>query len=64
MDNLATTFGAEIAASHPTRARDAEAYKADALAIQLVGERTDKRALVDLVRWLIMDRAALARRGL
>lgn len=64
MDNLATTFGAEIAASHPARARDVEAYKADALAMQLISERTDKRELVDLVRWLIMDGAALARRGL
>ena len=35
-------------------------FKADALAMKLVGERHEKRELVNLVRWLILDKAEKA----
>ena len=55
-----STFGKEIEASHPARLNDAKTYGADALAMKLVGERHGKRELVNLVRWLILDRATIA----
>lgn len=50
-------FEKEIEASHPVTADTDYSYLADALAMRLVGERHSKRDLVNLVRWLIMDRA-------
>jgi len=47
----------EIKASHPMRHCTPEAYAWDALAMTLVGERYEKRDLVNLVRWLIMEGA-------
>lgn len=49
------TFAAHIDSTHPM-SEDAPvgAVEADALAMQLVGERHAKRDLVDLVRWLIL----------
>lgn len=51
------TYQKEIDATHPdTCDSDLEphAFLADDLAMQLVGERHNKRDLVDLVRWLIL----------
>ena len=50
-------YEAEIEASHPTRLQTEAGYKADAKAMMLVGERHEKRELVDLIRWLILDNA-------
>lgn len=54
-DLLEMSFQNEIDATHPCHpsAGDKE-MKADGLAMMLVGERYDKRELVDLVRWLIL----------
>lgn len=57
------TFAEEIEASHPCRLKNDAAYRADALAMKLVGERHEKRELVDLVRWMILDRAETANRA-
>jgi hypothetical protein len=54
-------FNDEIKASHPVYIDTDESYDYDDLAMQLVGERHNKRELVDLVRWLIMDSAKTAR---
>ncbi len=49
------TFKARIDATHPMHEyAPTGALEADALAMQLVGERHGKRDLVDLVRWLIL----------
>lgn len=49
-------FQSEIDATHPMSdgAGDREG-EADNLAMDLVGERHDKRDLVDLVRWLLLN---------
>lgn len=49
------SYQAEIDATHPMEdgATDAT-VAADTLAMKLVGERHDKRDIVDLVRWLIL----------
>lgn len=51
-------FEAEIEATHPmndyTPEREAAIFAADRLAMELVGERHEKRELVNLVRWLIL----------
>lgn len=47
----------EIFNSHPMGCDDPNRFKADKIAMELVGERYEKRDLVDLVRWLIMDKA-------
>lgn len=57
-------FSSEIAASHPTILHTDAAYKADSMAMKLVGERHEKRDLVNLVRWLILDKAKLANIGI
>jgi hypothetical protein len=51
------TYEEQIKESHPMRCEDPDRYKADAMAMKLVGERHVKRDLVNLVRWLIMDNA-------
>lgn len=51
------TYEEEIKASHPVIADTELAYLADAMAMKLVGERQAKRDLVNLVRWLIMNKA-------
>lgn len=49
------SYQREIDATHPMEAASAEReVAADAVAMRLVGERHDKRDLVDLVRWLIL----------
>lgn len=49
------TFQNEIDATHPMEDPGVPlAFEADDLAMKLVGERHDKRDLVDLVRWLIL----------
>lgn len=53
------TYENEIKASHPVVLGIKETAKADAMAMKLVGERHDKRDLVNLVRWLIMDNAKI-----
>ena len=58
------TYYNEIKASHPTRTETSGAWRAEETALLLVGERSSKRDLVDLVRWLIVDRAATVRRGM
>lgn len=51
------TYQKEIDATHPTEDGAGELeLAADALAIQLVGERHEKRDLVNLVRWLVLRR--------
>lgn len=57
------TFAEEIEASHPWKLDTDAAYRADALAMKLVGERHEKRELVDLVRWMILDRAETANKA-
>jgi len=44
------TFSKEIMDTHPTRLKTLYSHKCDALAMQLVGERVEKRDLVNLVR--------------
>jgi len=51
------TYEEQIKASHPVRTDTSRDYKADGMAMDLVGERHGKRELVDLVRWLITDKA-------
>lgn len=51
------TYEEEIETSHPMWIDTDASYKADEMAMKLVGERYKKRELVDLVRWLIMDKA-------
>lgn len=63
------TFENEIHASHPMRFTDNQdkmnsVYKADVLAMKLVGERHEKRDLVNLVRWLILDQSKIANENL
>ncbi len=55
------TFEKEIEESHPCRVETNLSYKAEALAMKLVGERYKKAELVALVRWLITDSAKIAR---
>jgi len=61
---MSNTFEREIELSHPFGEAEPteEAFKADELAMTLVGERHAKRELVNLVRWLIMDKAETARK--
>lgn len=51
------TYEKEITASHPMQIDTEEAFKADVMAMKLVGERHEKRELVNLIRWLILDKA-------
>jgi hypothetical protein len=51
------TYEKEIQSSHPIIHDSKLSLEADAMAMRLVGERFDKRELVDLVRWLIMDKS-------
>lgn len=51
------SYEQQIRKSHITRSEDKHRYKAEEIAIKLVGERHDKRDLVNLVRWLILDQA-------
>lgn len=51
------TYEEEIVASHPMWVDTDAAYRVDEIAMKLVGERHGKRELVNLVRWLIMDKA-------
>lgn len=51
------SYQAAIDATHPVEAANgATEIAADLLAMRLVGERHEKRDLVDLVRWLILRR--------
>ena len=54
---MSKTYEEPIKASHPRTLSTDEAYKADNIAMLLVGERHEKRELVNLVRWLILDNA-------
>lgn len=56
------TFQDQIDATHPMDTEDSEAFQADSMAMNLVGERHEKRELVDLVRWLILKRPELISR--
>ncbi len=51
------TFSGEIELSHPMELMTEEGFKADEMAMKLVGERHEKRDLVNLVRWLILDKS-------
>lgn len=51
------TYEDEITRSHPMELNTTEAFAADKLAMELVGERYAKRDLVNLVRWLILTKA-------
>ena len=56
---MSLTYQSLINATHPEEqptgsVEEALSFKADALAMKLVGERGSKRDLVDLVRWLIL----------
>jgi hypothetical protein len=53
------TYENQIKESHPMRHNKVEVYAAEEMAMKLVGERHEKRELVNLVRWLIMDRAGI-----
>jgi len=53
-------FEQGIENTHPMRSEDPIRFKADTLAMKLVGERHEKRDLVNLVRWLIMDKAKVS----
>jgi hypothetical protein len=44
----------------PLRSKSPIKWKAENMAMKLVGERHEKRDLVNLVRWLIMDKAEKA----
>lgn len=54
---MAKSFQDEISLSHPMNLMTAEGFEADEMALQLVGERHEKRELVNLVRWLILDKS-------
>jgi hypothetical protein len=56
----AMTYGGDIWKSHPMRSKSPIKWKAENMAMKLVGERHEKRDLVNLVRWLIMDKAEKA----
>ena len=56
------TFQDEIELSHPMELMTDEGFRADEIAMQLVGERHEKRELVNLVRWLILDKAEKVRK--
>ena len=43
-----------IEATHPCRAETPESYQADALALELIHKRHDKREIVNLIRWCLM----------
>lgn len=43
-----------IEATHPCRMETPESYAADALAMELVHKRHDKREIVNLIRWCLM----------
>lgn len=43
-----------IEASHPCRMETPESYQADALAMELIHKRHDKREIVNLIRWCLM----------
>lgn len=45
---------AAIDASHPCELETREAYDADALAMELIHGRHDKRVIVNLIRWALM----------
>jgi hypothetical protein len=47
-------FDQEIKDSHPIKN---DCWDEETIAVQLVGDRRSKRDLIDLVRWLIIDRA-------
>ncbi len=57
MSEKKMTYEDEITASHPMELDTPEGFAADMLAMTLVGERHSKRDLVNLVRWLILDKA-------
>lgn len=58
------TYKSEIHISHPVVTDETFDYEADAMAMKLVGERVRKRDLVNLVRWLIMDRSETVNKDL
>jgi hypothetical protein len=43
-----------IEATHPCRMETPESYQADALAMELIHKRHDKREIVNLIRWCLM----------
>jgi hypothetical protein len=53
---MSKTYQDEITLSHPMELMTEESFNADEMALILVSERHDKRDLVDLVRWLILDK--------
>ncbi|HEX8313012.1 MAG TPA: hypothetical protein VF614_16930 [Chthoniobacteraceae bacterium] len=58
------TFQREIDACHPMSQHPPDAaIDADLLAMKLVGERHEKRELVNLVRWLILRNVELAEKS-
>lgn len=52
MDKLA--IHEAIEATHPCRMETPESYQADALAMELIHKRHDKREIVNLIRWCLM----------
>ena len=54
------TYNLRILNSHPVCSDHPDRFRADNMAMKLVGERHEKRELVDLVRWLILDKAETA----
>ena len=57
-----------IEATHPCRMETPGSYQADALAMELIRKRHDKREIVNLIRWCLMgcppNDKDLARRAL
>jgi hypothetical protein len=43
-----------IEATHPCRMETPESYAADALAMELIRKRHDKREIVNLIRWCLL----------
>jgi hypothetical protein len=43
-----------IEATHPCRMETHESYASDALAMELIHKRHDKREIVNLIRWCLM----------
>jgi hypothetical protein len=64
LERMVAMFDEEIDESHPMRCDSDDCLNADLLAMKLVGERHEKRELVNLVRWLVMDGARCAREEL
>jgi len=58
------TYLTQIDASHPMMLNSTDGFDADMIAMKLVGEQHDKRELINLVRWLILDKASTVRKDI